>query len=576
MFASYSDELTTRDSVKRRDIMNSDWFQMMWDHVTFDQDRKTRYSNTRTGEMIATSVGGGGLGEHPHFIVVDDPHKTKGAESEAERTSAREWWKSTISSRGRLVGSRRVVIMQRLHEKDLSRLLIDKGTVRHVCLPLAYESNHPYVFEGDPRTEEGEPLWKAFEAAFEGMRADFSDPYIEAGQLQQRPSPAEGGTFDRSWFTVVDAMPVDRNVAVRFWDIAGTASGGDYTAGAKLVRHESGRVTVEDVRRKQVGPGERDKLMLQTASEDGRDVIIGVELQPGGLKNDWVIHVSQLLEGYTIRFVPPKGSKEFRAHPFASFASAGNVDILRGPWNDDFLDEVGVFPNGMNDDQVDGVSGGFTLLNTLKHASLAITDIPVFKELHESLVATCGTVTHNSMKDKMFRIMAIYAGSADAVLSGHLRQKSTCQIWDIDHVAGLAYLRHSWKRDITWDEIVSSMLADNKEWKPGKVIVVDSSSGRNLTTELPEVQFEVGYSTKEMLGVMPSLQDCLNQRQVVVPQVWTDWRASWQSDISAYCGDRDDDVGHITCTVNVVQEIGSDKSEWGGIIGNVNGIATTY
>jgi predicted phage terminase large subunit-like protein len=43
----------------------------------------------------------------------------------------------------------------------------------------------------------------------------------------------------------------------------------------------------------------------------------------------------------------------------AAQAYHGNLLIRRAPWNDDFLEELCLFPAGPHDDQVDALSGAF-------------------------------------------------------------------------------------------------------------------------------------------------------------------------------------------------------------------------
>jgi predicted phage terminase large subunit-like protein len=69
-----------------------------------------------------------------------------------------------------------------------------------------------------------------------------------------------------------------------------------------------------------------------------------------------------VFEGYTFRAVLGLGDKVSRADPLCAAAEAGNVVLLAGPWNEALLDEMEVFPNGSNDDQVDGLSGAFAML----------------------------------------------------------------------------------------------------------------------------------------------------------------------------------------------------------------------
>ena len=71
---------------------------------------------------------------------------------------------------------------------------------------------------------------------------------------------------------------------------------------------------------------------------------------------------AKLLAGHTFRIMPVTGEKTIRAQPLASQAEAGNVKLLKAPWNTTFLDEITTFPNATHDDQVDAASDAFAEL----------------------------------------------------------------------------------------------------------------------------------------------------------------------------------------------------------------------
>lgn len=203
-FASYSSELTTRDSLNRRYLMQSEWYQSRWGNrfsMAMDQDRKTRFTNNRGGYMMASSVGGGGLGEHPHFICVDDAAKADEAQSDVERENVNVWWDHTICLRGWLVGARRIVISQRLHEDDLPGHVLKQSNVKHICFPMRYEPDHPFPCKLDRRTRPGELLWPLVcpDSKVQELETRLGQMGA-AAQLQQRPSPAGGGLFKREYF----------------------------------------------------------------------------------------------------------------------------------------------------------------------------------------------------------------------------------------------------------------------------------------------------------------------------------------------------------------------------------------
>lgn len=366
--ASYGQELATRDNRRCRDLVQSDWYQHRWPHVQLreDQNQKTRYDTTKGGWRIGTSVGGRGTGEHPDRVIIDDPHSAKQAESETERRTALEWFDRTIAPRGVARGARQIVIMQRLHQADLSGHLLDQAGASawcHICLPMRAETDRMVATPlgwTDPRSS-GDLLWPALysEARVRKLELDLGSA-VAAGQLQQRPTPAGGGLFRREWFSVVEAMPTGRLTRCRGWDCAATKGGGDYTVGARVSRDPAtGRIYVEHVVRGQWSAGAVDTLIQQTARADGDSVIVREE-QEGGSAGKAVIEArTKALAGFIYSGVPSTGDKVTRARPFAVQAEAGNVVLVRGEWNQEWLDEVAVFPFGAHDDQVDATAAAF-------------------------------------------------------------------------------------------------------------------------------------------------------------------------------------------------------------------------
>ena len=94
------------------------------------------------------------------MIIVDDPHKLEEALSDSARARVLDWHDGTLASRFNDPKTGiEVVVMQRLHERDLSGHLLERGGYTHLCLPARYEPAHPFVWPDDPRRKEGELLW---------------------------------------------------------------------------------------------------------------------------------------------------------------------------------------------------------------------------------------------------------------------------------------------------------------------------------------------------------------------------------------------------------------------------------
>ena len=376
LFASYAASLSIRDSVKCRRLIESPKYQRLFGdrfQLVGDQNTKTRYDNSRGGYRLATSVDGALTGEGGDIIAIDDPHNVREAESDTKRAAVIDWWREAMSTRlnDPKIGVY-VVIMQRVHSKDLSGYILSDDEERrdwtHLCLPAEHEIGRmatTTIGWSDPRVKEGELLWpERFGAKEIDATKSALGSYGTAGQLQQRPAPREGGMFRRMWFEIVHAAPGDL-IRVRFWDKAGTeARAGtdpDWTAGLLVGVHPSTKIAyVLDIRRMRGSPLDVQKLIKQTAETDGTDVPVYMEQEPGSSGKADVDHYRRnVLTGWAFRGISATGSKELRADPVSAQAEAGNVKLLKGEWNQTFLDEVSVFPNGAHDDQVDALSGAY-------------------------------------------------------------------------------------------------------------------------------------------------------------------------------------------------------------------------
>lgn len=375
---SYHEDLTIRDNRRCRSVVLSPWYQTLWGdrfEITSEQNAKKRFDTSATGWKIATSIGGGVTGERGDRVIIDDPHKVNEVESDTIRNEVLRCFTEVISSRVNDEQSAIVVIKQRIHHQDVSGLILAKDLgFEHLCLPMEYEPDHPHLSRTslgfkDPRTElnellcEGRYSRKYLEKTFKPMLRAWGGTYAEAGQLQQRPSPRGGGLFKRANFRFDDEAPKKVRARVRAWDLAATESKtASFTAGAKMSIDLDGRVWIEDMVRFQEEPYQMERNLVATAEMDGTKVPIDLPQDPGQAGKTQIAAFVRLLHGFTVRHSPESGSKPARAQPLASQAGGGNLWLVRGPWNDDFVNEATQFPSGMFTDQVDACSRGYARL----------------------------------------------------------------------------------------------------------------------------------------------------------------------------------------------------------------------
>lgn len=413
LFSSYAQSLSTRDSVKCRRLILSSWYQGNWGDIyqlAGDQNAKIRFENTKLGYRLATSVEGAATGEGGDIVACDDPHAAQEAESEAVRQSTIDWWDGTMSTRiNDPKRSAKVVIMQRLHQLDLSGHLLEQGGWDHLCLPTEYEGRKIFTSIGwsDPRTEEGQLLQPERFGPEQITKAKVElGAYRYAGQYQQRPTPKEGGLIQEAWISYYldhelprnpETLSLDFDEIIQSWDCTfKDLKSSDYVVGQVWGRKGADAFLLDQI---------RDKLSFTKTLDAIRS-----------LSRKWPKAHAKLVEDKangtavmdTLRTeipglvaVEPKGGKIARVNAITPFLEARNVHLPRqAPFTTDLVIELTTFPNAAHDDQVDALSQAlFRLLSkkeprvrwlnsrTLQTQSTSPVDHPSFNRPFRGLSA---------------------------------------------------------------------------------------------------------------------------------------------------------------------------------------------
>jgi predicted phage terminase large subunit-like protein len=362
--ASHEEGLATRDNMRMRRLVASEWYQRLWPlAMVSDQNAKTYFENERTGWRQSCPVRSM-TGRRGDRVAWDDPHSVEDAHSVASLAETERIFNETLPTRlNNPDASAIVIVMQRLSVKDVSALAIERG-YEHLCLPMEYEGPRAATSIGfvDPRTKPGELLFpQRFPAPVVAqLKRELKSEYAIAGQLQQRPVPATGGIIKADLIGIVDAVPHGVRRWCRGWDLASTEGGGDWTVGVKIGALADGRYVIADVRREQFGTHKRDQLLKATAQADGQGIRQSIPQDPGQAGKSQVAAFAALLAGYSLHFSPESGDKVTRADPFASQVNAGNVVMVKAPWNDALREELRIFgPGASTDDQVDACARAF-------------------------------------------------------------------------------------------------------------------------------------------------------------------------------------------------------------------------
>lgn len=363
---SFNDGPVTRDTRKTRDLIRSDWYQALWPEVVLTRFGETSFANSDTGTREGVSFGSL-TSQRGDRLIIDDPHSTETAESDAERTrTTRKFREGATNRLNDQERSAIVVVMQRLHEQDISGVIMSLGMdfVR-LCIPMEFEPERrcrTSIGWEDPRTHDGDLMdpVRFPRSVIDALKRDMGS-YAWAGQYQQRPTPREGGLFKRHWFEgkFIKAAPAG-TVWVRHWDLAATRKvTAARTAGVKLGLTPEGKYVVGHVIKTQDEGNEIRKLIRATADLDGIACEISLPQDPGQAGKVQKQDMVAMLAGFKARAEPETGDKITRAEPFSAQCEAGNVYLVEGAWNADYLDELCMFPAGAFKDQVDASSGAF-------------------------------------------------------------------------------------------------------------------------------------------------------------------------------------------------------------------------
>lgn len=417
LYTSYAGELSIRDSVKARMLMGSPWYQARFGGVfRLTSDAKIRLTNDKNGYRIATSVTGQGTGEGGDFIIADDPHNAGEAESDAVRQSTVQWWRETMSTRGNDPKTvRRIVVMQRLHEGDLSGHVLAEEfqDYVHLCLPMRYEPQvyvgaaRPLVVFEDPRAKTYNPdepdggalLWPERFDEVEVARIERNlGRYGAAGQFQQRPAPRGGGLVrldDLQLWPARDALP-DFEFILQSYDTALTdKTTSDDTAclafgvfthkGAKramVLDAWDDKMNYPELRRKMIAEW---KALYGGDSKDDlhpprRPDNIVVENKGSGIS---VLQDLRAAKVPCFEYNPGKADKTARLQQVLPLIDIGCVYLIESrkepgqpvSWVRKAVKQWTTFPAGANDDYVDCLTQALRYLR-----DLGLLDLPEVEE----------------------------------------------------------------------------------------------------------------------------------------------------------------------------------------------------
>lgn len=399
LYASYANQLSLRDSVKCRRLIESAWYQSRWGHrfaLTSDQNTKSRFTNDKGGERLITSVDGATTGEGAQILIADDLNAASEAFSEATVKATTDWWDTVASTRlnDPKTGAY-IVIQQRLAEDDISGHILEKnqGEWCHLMIPMRYEPDRSFVTQigwKDPRIEPGELMWPERFGEKEVRALEVAlGPMISSGQLQQRPEPVGGGVIRREYWQLwesdvfppfdfilgsLDTAYTEKTAndysALTIWGVFS----GEVTESASRVITANRDLKYHPIKIHQETSAAAPRVIMMYAWRDRLELhrlveavaesckrmkvdLLMIENKAAGHSVAQEIRRLYSNEKYGVQLFDPKSmDKLSRLYSVQHLFAEGIIYAPDRPWAEMVITEVAQFPFGKHDDLTDTVS----------------------------------------------------------------------------------------------------------------------------------------------------------------------------------------------------------------------------
>lgn len=411
MSASYDHDLAIDHSERSRRLIQTDWYNSLLEpddkgqtmHILRHKSSMSNFENNFGGYRLATSVGGKATGGGANWIIIDDPLSQQEGMSEAFRKRAIEWFDGTMWTRLNDPDvDIRIIVMQRLHEEDITGHIIDKfGDGRSwkvICLPA--QADQGEILPPELKKFYVNGLLFPSRLHKERLRKDKFGlgSYLYAAQFSQRPAPLEGGIFKKIYWNFWKPADMDLphvqtkledgtihthelvNLPEKFDDIIGSCdlafkgtAGSDRVSFGKWASRYTHKYLLDNIC-DNMSYVETRKALIQFYNDNPEMTSILIEDKANGpaVMDDLDLIIPNMLP------VNPLGSKVGRALvvdgskglSMVAQAEAGHIFLphpVIAPWIWDWILEYALFPNGKKDDRVDD---GTQAVNHLTHNAM--------------------------------------------------------------------------------------------------------------------------------------------------------------------------------------------------------------
>jgi predicted phage terminase large subunit-like protein len=355
--ASYSGELAIKHANDYRTVVNSAEYRGIFPRMGISamKNTQTEVVTTLNGFRLATSVDGALIGRGGDIIIIDDPIAALAALSQNAREHVRNWYSTLPSRLDDQQNGAIVLVMQRLHEDDLSGVLMrgsDEWTV--LSLPAIAEQDEQIPI-GNGRfhlRRAGHVLHpeRASRDALESRRAEMGEEAFEA-QFQQQPVAPGGAMIKRDWPRRYDQLPKSGRI-IQSWDVANKqGEDNDYSVCTTWLHHENRYYLVDVLRGRFDFPTLRTRVSEHAKLHKASHILI----EDAGFGTALIQEIKST--DFKVIPVKPEYDKKIRMEiESAKFANGQVFFPKEAPWLAVLEAELFAFPRGRHDDQVDSIS----------------------------------------------------------------------------------------------------------------------------------------------------------------------------------------------------------------------------
>jgi len=368
--SSYSSDLSDSFNRDIQKIIDSEFYAHVFPNTKLNSKNVVTTQNwlrnseifeivNHQGSLKSVGVGGGLTGRPVDLAIIDDPIKDDmEAQSSTFREKVWQWYLTVLSTRLHNK-SKQILIMTRWHEDDLAGRLLNPeiNPFYHEWEVIKIPAIMDHEKTEYDKREIGDPLWPERHSLENTLRIKSQSDSVFESLYQQNPVAKAGNKVKREWFVIVDSLP-NKFLKRDLW------IDGAYTD--KAQNDPTGLITV-------VYDDQTNTLYVLNAHDERMEMpklmtFIPTYANLHGLNNLSRIYIEPKASGKSIAQLINSGTKlsaieiksylisegkEARLQVASPYIEAAKVKLIRGHWNEKFINQISGFPNTKHDEYVD-------------------------------------------------------------------------------------------------------------------------------------------------------------------------------------------------------------------------------